>query len=116
MSDALIACCGIDCTACDMRAAVNDEELRRGIAKLFSDNLKKDIPLSSIGCTWCRGKREGHRSEDCWILKCCMDDKKLKHCSECPDFACTKLEEWARQSERYTQALARLRRMHAGEE
>jgi len=114
VNERLIACCGLDCTDCDMRAASTDPELQRRIAKWFEDKLGKDIPPEAIRCTWCRGERDGHWSGDCWILECCMDDRGLKHCSECPDFACDRLEEWAAQNERYAAALARLRRMHAG--
>jgi len=112
MSDALVACCGIDCIACDMRAATQDPKMQQEIARWFKANLGKDIVPGDIGCTWCRGEREGHWSTDCWILKCCMDDRSLKHCSECPDFACGKLEEWAARNGRYTAALVRLRGMH----
>lgn len=113
MNEDMIACCGIDCGSCDMRLATGDPAKQREIAQWFKDNLNKDIRPEDVGCTWCRGEREGHWSPDCWILQCCMDRHGRQHCSECPDFICLKLRDWAAQNDRYGAALERLRRMKA---
>ena len=112
MSDELVACCGLDCGACDMRQAAGNPAMQREFAQWFRDNLGRDVAPSDIGCTWCRGEREGHWSADCWILQCCVDRHGRAHCSECPEFPCEKLEEWAGQNARYAAALERLRAMH----
>ena len=62
-------------------------------------------------CTGCHGDREVHWSADCWILACCVDERGLANCSECMEFACDRLEEWAGQNDGYRTALARLREM-----
>jgi hypothetical protein len=59
-------------------------------------------------CTGCHGDREIHWSSDCWILKCCVDERGLDHCNECPEFPCSKLVEWSEQSSKYKEALERL--------
>lgn len=107
----LIACCGLDCTECDMRLAVGKPELQREIADWFRDNLHKEIDPATVGCTWCRGEREGHWSADCWILKCCVDLRGRDTCASCPEFPCPKLVDWAGQNDRYADALARLREL-----
>ncbi len=113
MNEELIACCGLDCSDCDMRAAASDPEMQQEFARWFRSNLNQHVDPEDIGCTWCRGEREGHWSADCWILECCVDKHGREHCSECPDFPCSKLRDWAAQNERYAAALERLRGMKA---
>ncbi len=109
----LIACCGLDCGSCDMREAASDPKKQQEFARWFKEKLGQDVRPEQIGCTWCRGDRKGHWSADCWILKCCLDEHGFDHCSDCPDFACSRLEEWAEQNNRYAAALERLRGMRA---
>jgi len=52
-----------------------------------------------------------HWSADCWILKCCVDDKGLQFCYQCDGFPCERLSGRANESKRYDQALYRLHRM-----
>ena len=49
-----------------------------------------------------------HWSADCWILRCCVDERGLDSCYLCPDFPCQPLNEWATQNDSYAQALSRL--------
>jgi len=111
VSEALIACCGLDCSECDMRKAAKDPEMQRDFARWFKEKLGKDVDPADIGCTWCRGDREGHWSPDCWILECCVGTHGRENCSTCPEFPCDRLRDWAAQNERYTAALERLRRL-----
>lgn len=62
-------------------------------------------------CLGCRGDRSTHWSLDCWILKCCVDERGPELCCEYHDFPCEQLGEWAAQSAGYTEALNRLHRM-----
>jgi hypothetical protein len=64
-------------------------------------------------CPGCHGDRTAHWSPDCWILQCCVDQKGLRHCSECPDFPCERLVAWSESDDWYSRAFARLRRMHS---
>ena len=114
MTGGLVGCCGLDCSDCDMREAAGDPDKQRQFARWFKEHMGLDVAPETIGCTWCRGEREGHWSADCWILKCCADGRGLGHCSDCPDFACARLVDWAGQNDRYREALERLRRLRAG--
>jgi hypothetical protein len=107
----LIAACGIDCTDCDIRLAPTNVQLAMDIVEWFKHELKVDIPPEKLRCGGCNGAKEDHWSADCWILKCCVDDKGLAFCSECLDFPCAKLEEWAKGNDKYGKALERLKGM-----
>ncbi|HID91028.1 TPA: DUF3795 domain-containing protein [Candidatus Bathyarchaeota archaeon] len=74
---------------------------------------KRDMEIKSEGirCLGCKGDRTEHWSPDCWILKCCVDKKGLGFCHECEDFPCERLEEWAKGSKRYEEALDRIKGM-----
>jgi hypothetical protein len=105
----LIAGCGLVCGECDIQQALNDPRLAQEIADWLSDKTGKEVDPGTIRCEGCRGPRERHWSPDCWILKCCVDDRGLESCNACRDFPCQALEEWAATSARYSEALERLK-------
>jgi hypothetical protein len=107
----MIAVCGLDCTDCDMREATTNPELQRQHAEWFKRERGIDVEPEDIRCMGCKGDREMHRSPDCWILLCCVDRRGLDFCSECDEFPCSRLEEWAQGRGRYGAALDRLRTM-----
>jgi hypothetical protein len=123
MNETLITVCGIDCTACPLRkASLGDVEAAEGLAQWWKSEgwLKEDEGVDEVlargpHCLGCRGDRSVHWSPDCWILKCCVDEKGLAFCYECDDFPCGQLSEWAAQNTGYTEALNRLRRMEKEE-
>lgn len=113
-----IAACGLDCGSCEILKVPTDAEAARSVAEWFRDMgwLKEgegvdDVVKRAPHCLGCRGDRGVHWSPDCWILKCCVDDKDLNHCSECNDFPCDRLSEWAKKNESYSRAFERLKRM-----
>jgi len=107
----MIAACGLNCTECDIRLATDDPEIAQQTADWFDRELGIKLKVEDIRCEGCKGDRARHWSADCWILKCCVDDKGLEFCDECEDFPCQQLNEWASGSERYSDALERLREM-----
>jgi len=123
----LIAVCGLDCTGCELRLAPTDEGAAAEVAAWFRSRgwLKENKGAAEVRargtlCAGCHGDRTTHWSADCKLLQCCVDKRKLKHCSDCPDFVCPELSAWAARNSRYAAALARLktireeRRMQAG--
>ncbi len=108
----MIACCGLDCSVCDVRLAPGNPEQAKHISDWINENFETKCKPEDIACTWCRGEREGHWSADCWILRCCVDDKGLEYCSDCDEFPCDKLVEWSKQSEKYGKAFERLEGIH----
>jgi hypothetical protein len=105
----VIAVCGLVCGECKIHKATNNPELAQEIADWLNGKTGREVDLASIRCEGCRGPRERHWSPDCWILRCCVDDRGLESCSACRDFPCASLEEWAATSAKYGNALERLK-------
>jgi len=104
-----LGACGINCSNCDIHLATNNEEIAQRLAKGFSEKgIIPDATPDMFKCGGCRGDRSMHWSEDCWILKCCVDDRGQENCSQCSDFPCGKLEEWSLENEKYEKAFNRL--------
>lgn len=101
----------MDCGGCDIFQASNDPEVAQQIVDWFKKERDVEVKLGDVRCSGCKGDRAKHWSPDCWILKCCVDEKGLAFCCECEDFPCEKFSEWAKGSERYGKALNRLKEM-----
>lgn len=118
----MIAVCGLDCGPCDIRKAPNDPEAAKRIVAWFKKEgwLKKNEGITEVikrdmYCKGCKGDRSVHWSPDCWILKCCVDDKGQEFCYQCSVFPCDRLVERAEKDDHYGQALDRLKKMQKGE-
>jgi len=114
----MIAVCGLDCGPCEIRRAPNEPDAAQRLVAWFKKEgwLKEDEGINEVierrmYCMGCRGDRSVHWSSDCWILKCCVDDKGHEFCYECSMFPCERLSEWAKQSDDYGPALQRLKKM-----
>ena len=82
----IIACCGLNCVACDARIATvtNDNALRAKTAELWKVQYNvPDILPEMINCTGCMeaGAKIGHCAE-CEIRNCVIS-KNFKTCAEC---------------------------------
>jgi hypothetical protein len=113
-----IAACGLDCGSCEILRVPTDPEATRSVTDWFrrmgwigEGEGVEDVVRKAPYCLGCRGDRSVHWSSDCWILKCCVDDKVLDHCSECDEFPCEKLSEWSKKNEGYSRAFERMKRM-----
>lgn len=82
-----VACCGIDCAACDARKATlaNDQELRTKTAENWSAQFGAAITAEMINCTGCReeGVKFSHCAE-CEIRNC-AGNKGFKTCGDCSE-------------------------------
>jgi len=120
-AERLIAVCGLDCTDCELRTAPFDDKAAAEVVAWFQSQgwLKKEEGIAELRqrgdlCRGCHGDRTRHWSADCKLLICCVDRHRLRHCSECPEFVCGELREWAAENSRYSAALARLQAMKDG--
>lgn len=97
--------CGLDCFNCSIRLRTDEElDYWRG----------RNVDTDKIRCDGCRSDRSGHHwSPQCKILQCCVYDKKLEFCAECPDFPCHSLEEWGKEYDHHAKAVERLKEMKA---
>lgn len=113
-----IAVCGLDCGSCDIFRVQSNAEAARKVTDwlrskgwIREDEGVEEVVGKAPYCLGCRGDRRVHWSPDCWILKCCVDDRGLDHCSDCNEFPCRELQEWSQRSEGYSNAFERLKRM-----
>jgi hypothetical protein len=115
----MMAVCGLDCDACDIRRVPTDPEAARRVAVWFhemgwlkEDEGKVEIVECSMYCTGCRGDRSVHWSPDCPLLHCCVDEKHLEHCAQCDEFVCEKLSAFANDGhQHHKDAVERLKRI-----
>ena len=82
----LIACCGINCAACDARIATvaDNDDLRAKTAEKWKVHFNvPDISAEMINCTGCResGAKFSH-CEQCEIRNCVIS-KGFQTCADC---------------------------------
>lgn len=93
-----VGACGLDCSSCGANIAylANDDELRKQVAKEWSEKFQVNITPDQINCTGCmkEGAKIGHCAE--CDMRNCVIERKLNHCGECEDFACSIFEEFVK--------------------
>jgi len=81
----LIACCGLNCAACEARIATiaNDDELRAQTAEKWKVQYGADITSEMINCIGCReeGVKIGHCTE--CVIRNCAISKDFQTCADC---------------------------------
>jgi len=114
----LMAVCGLDCGDCDIFRVPLDPQAASRVTAWFREmgwleegEDASDVVERAPYCEGCRGDRTVHWSPDCWILKCCVDDKGREFCYECEGFPCEELLHRAKGNERYRGALELLKKM-----
>jgi len=113
--DTMMAVCGLLCGSCEIRRMLFDDKAAKVTIDWYremgwlkeNEGVKEALEKNMI-CTGCHGDRTTHWSADCWILQCCVDEKKLQHCHECTDFPCDRLVDWSKQNDGYREAFQRL--------
>ena len=90
-----IAYCGLDCESCEARLATvhNDDELRKKVAKLWSDLNGVEITPEMINCVGCRidGVKTPYCESLCSIRQCAMG-RSMETCGGCREMEnCEKL-------------------------
>lgn len=93
----IIGVCGITCGECPAYAATqaDDDEMRKKTAEEWSKMFNADIKAENINCDGCMpdvGKKFHHCTE-CEIRLCGIG-RGLENCSQCAEYACSKLEEF----------------------
>ena len=90
-----IACCGLDCEACEARlaTAADDDALRQRVARFWSELNGVPIAPEMINCTGCRidGVKTPYCASICPVRPCAMA-RNVDTCGECPEMeTCEKL-------------------------
>ena len=84
----IIACCGLNCEACDARIATleNSDVLRKATAERWKVMYNApDIPPEAINCTGCR--MDGVKFSHCTVcgIRNCVLGKGYETCGDCPE-------------------------------
>ncbi len=90
-----IAYCGLDCEGCEARLATvhDDIELRRKVAKLWSELNGVEITPEMINCSGCRivGVKTPYCDSLCPIRQCALS-RQVETCGNCDEMDnCEKL-------------------------
>lgn len=84
----MIAYCGLDCEACEAYIATknDDDELRRKVAKHWSELNNVEITPEMINCEGCRvdGVKTVYCDSLCEIRQCAMM-RKYETCGDCTE-------------------------------
>ncbi len=84
----LIGVCGLNCETCEARNATinNDDELRKKVAKEWSELNKVLITQDMINCVGCRldGVKTPFCDKLCLIKQCALK-KEYATCADCKD-------------------------------
>ena len=95
--------CGLDCSKCSIHLRTEQE---------LDYWRKQNIDPEKIRCDGCRADRSAHHwSPECQILQCCVYERKLEFCAQCPDFPCKVLDKWGQEHEHHAKAVKRLATM-----
>jgi len=90
----MIAFCGILCSDCPTFIATkkDDDEERRRVAELWTKQYGEEYKLGDINCDGCltKGPRVFRYCNTCEIRRC-GQEKKVKNCGYCEEYACEKL-------------------------
>ena len=113
-----MAACGMNCNTCPIPQIHADlETANKWVGqfrewKVIKENEgAEEIMTRGPYCISCHSDRSLHWSADCWILKCCVDDKGLENCSQCGEFPCEKLLEWGQTNPGYDEVLDNLKKL-----
>ncbi len=99
------AVCGIDCMTCSIHLRT-EEELE------YQKSRNRDADM--VRCDGCRSDRNAcHWGRDCALLECCVYERGLEFCGECPDFPCHKVSEWAGEWDHHRIAVEKMKEMKA---
>lgn len=90
-----IAYCGLDCETCEARLATenDDNDLRKMVAKEWSELNGVEIMPEMINCSGCRipGVKTPYCDSLCPIRQCALG-KQIKSCGSCPEMkSCEKV-------------------------
>lgn len=91
----IIACCGVECTACDAFISTrdNNDELKQKTAALWAQQLDVSVDPEYISCDGCQQTSGRHLAycAMCGIRNCCLE-RKLDTCAQCDEYVCERLQ------------------------
>jgi hypothetical protein len=99
------AVCGIDCMTCSIHLRTEEE---------LEYQKSKNRDPAKVACDGCRSDRNScHWGKDCPLLNCCLYERGLEFCGECPDFPCDEVRRWAGEWEHHKIAVEKMKELKA---
>ena len=93
----MIACCGLVCKECPAYIATqaDDQDALERVAAQWSKEFKHSFAPKDCACDGCLATTDRLSSycRECKI-RACGNEKKVRNCAHCSDYACEKLEEF----------------------
>jgi hypothetical protein len=87
----MIASCGLVCSDCEAYTATQAGDMEK-LAKLAVKwGGDKNLSAEDMFCDGCTSTRPYKNTLNC-VVRNCVQDKGIKMCSQCSDYACDKLE------------------------
>lgn len=110
--DDMMAYCGLVCSECPAYKGTqaDDMDLLERTARTWSEAFGHEIPVETIRCDGCRTEG-GRKAGFCSMcnVRACNVERGLVSCATCPDYVCTKLEDFFKMAPEARQSLERLR-------
>lgn len=111
--NSMTAICGLDCGGCGAyRATVNDDDdQRKKVAALWSQQYKAEITPEMINCQGCRSESEPLFSH-CRVceIRQCGQTRGVENCAHCDDFPCEKISGFFKMAPEAQSNLEKLRK------
>ena len=99
MEERIVATCGIVCSECDAYKATqsNDREALEGMAAEASKQLGIEMTADDTMCDGCLGS-SGRQISYCAVcaIRACGIENLVENCAHCEDYACEKIEAFAK--------------------
>jgi hypothetical protein len=112
--DSMRAPCGLDCARCVIHIAASDPKEAEKLAFEWQHSGHPQARPDWFRCQGCTADPALRWSPDCPIAACCLETKGLTLCSQCDDFPCPQLQQWAAPFDHHRAALATLTKLRAG--
>jgi len=111
--DKMIAYCGIVCTECPAFIATqqNDDAKRKKVAEMWSEQYKMAVKPEDINCDGCiSGSRKLLNYCSICEIRKCGQDKGVKNCAYCNEYACDKLTKFHAMAPHAKESLEKIRK------
>jgi hypothetical protein len=111
----MIAYCGLDCTECKAFKATQakDYEQKKTIAKHWSDQGEIEFKPEDVDCNGCKSDVISGYCRKLCAIRPCAEEKKVRTCAHCHDYACGKLTEYLSTDPIATRNLEHIRKMRS---
>lgn len=112
MTSEMIAYCGLHCDECRAFKATqaNDLELKKQIAKDWTEELKMEIKPEDTDCRGCKSETISGWCRKACKVRPCAAQREVDTCAHCNVYQCEKLKEFLKNEPEATRNLQEIRK------